>query len=170
MAKIVKPLTDTKCAAAKPKVNSQGKSVVNKLADGNGLYLIVRPTGTKTWQFIYGRKQYLNTKGRPTDGVITICRRDIPESVHELVQLIEDGFNIASGDHRFDELCTRAYLKRTDMNGKSLPVDQHRLRLEMTFRKTFFERKNLDCSLFNLPSLITHGFKQMEFTRLNRGV
>lgn len=72
MAKIVKPLTDTKCAAAKPKVNSQGKSVVNKLADGNGLYLIVRPTGTKTWQFIYGRKQYLNTKGRPTDGVITI--------------------------------------------------------------------------------------------------
>lgn len=72
MAKIVKPLTDTKCAAAKPKVNSQGKSVVNKLADGSGLYLIVRPTGTKTWQFIYGRKQYLNAKGRPTDGVITI--------------------------------------------------------------------------------------------------
>ena len=95
--------------------------------------------------------------------------RNIPESVHELVQLIEDGFNIASGDHRFDELCTRAYLKRTDMNGKSLPVDQHRLRLEMTFRKTFFERKNLDCGLFNLPSLITHGFKQMEFTRLNKG-
>ena len=72
MAKIVKPLTDTKCASAKPKVNAQGKSVVNKLADGKGLYLIVRPTGTKTWQFIYGRKQHLNVKGRPTDGVITI--------------------------------------------------------------------------------------------------
>lgn len=94
--------------------------------------------------------------------------RGIPESVHELVELIEDGFNIASGDHRFDELCTRAYLKRTDMNGKSLPVDQHRLRFEMTFKKIFFERKNLDCSLFNLPSLITHGFKQMQFTRLNK--
>lgn len=94
--------------------------------------------------------------------------RGIPESVHELVELIEDGFNIASGDHRFDELCTRAYLKRTDMNGKSLPEDQHRLRFEMTFKKTFFERKNLDCSLFNLPSLITHGFKQMQFTRLNK--
>lgn len=72
MAKIVKPLTDTKCFAAKPKVNSQGKPVNNKLADGNGLYLIVRPSGTKTWQFIYGRKQYLNDKGKPTDGVITI--------------------------------------------------------------------------------------------------
>lgn len=94
--------------------------------------------------------------------------RGIPESVHELVELIEDGFNIASGDHRFDELCTRAYLKRTDMNGKSLPEDQHRLRFEMTFKKTFFERKNLDCSLFSLPSLITHGFKQMQFTRLNK--
>lgn len=72
MAKIVKPLTDTKCSAAKPKVNSQGKLANNKLADGNGLYLIVRPSGTKTWQFIYGRKQYLNDKGKPTDGVITI--------------------------------------------------------------------------------------------------
>lgn len=72
MAKLVKPLTDTKCAAAKPKINAQGKSVANKLADGNGLYLIVRPTGTKTWQFIYGRKKYLNAKGKPTDGVVTI--------------------------------------------------------------------------------------------------
>lgn len=72
MAKIVKPLTDTKCASAKPKVDSQGKPVNNKLADGNGLYLIVRPSGRKTWQFIYGRKNYLNAKGKPTDGVITI--------------------------------------------------------------------------------------------------
>lgn len=72
MAKIVKPLTDTKCSAAKPKVNAQGKLANNKLADGNGLYLLVRPSGTKTWQFIYGRKQYLNDKGKPTDGVITI--------------------------------------------------------------------------------------------------
>lgn len=72
MAKIVKPLTDTKCSAAKPKTNAQGKSVSNKLSDGHGLYLIVRPTGTKTWQFIYDRKKYLNSKGKPTDGVITI--------------------------------------------------------------------------------------------------
>ncbi|MBU3846567.1 MAG: tyrosine-type recombinase/integrase [Candidatus Acinetobacter avistercoris] len=72
MAKLVKPLTDTKCAAAKPRINAQGKFVSNKLSDGNGLYLIVRPTGTRSWQFIYGRKQYLNAKGRPTDGVITI--------------------------------------------------------------------------------------------------
>ncbi|ENX09791.1 MULTISPECIES: tyrosine-type recombinase/integrase [Acinetobacter] len=72
MAKVVKPLTDTKCASAKPKVDSQGKLVNNKLADGNGLYLIVRPSGTKTWQFIYGRRQYINAKGRPTNGVITI--------------------------------------------------------------------------------------------------
>lgn len=72
MAKIVKPLTDTKCSAAKPKVNSQGKLVNNKLADGNGLYLIVKPSGTKTWHFIYGRKHHLNDKGKPKDGVITI--------------------------------------------------------------------------------------------------
>ena len=72
MAKIVKPLTDTKCASAKPKQNAQGKFVNSKLADGNGLYLIVRPSGTKTWQFIYGRKHHLNDKGKPTDGVITI--------------------------------------------------------------------------------------------------
>ena len=72
MVKIVKPLTDTKCSVAKPKINVQGKSVSNKLSDGNGLYLIVRPIGTKTWQFIYGRKKHLNAKGKPTDDVITI--------------------------------------------------------------------------------------------------
>lgn len=47
MAKQVRPLTDTKCASLKPK----DKEYVE--ADGGGLYLRVRPTGTKSWIFRY---------------------------------------------------------------------------------------------------------------------
>ncbi len=42
MAKLVKPLTDTKCESAKPQAKEYS------LFDGNGLLLIIRPSGTKT--------------------------------------------------------------------------------------------------------------------------
>lgn len=50
MAIKVKPLSDTKCSSAKPKNKEYS------LHDGDGLYLLVRPSGTKTWQFKYKNK------------------------------------------------------------------------------------------------------------------
>ena len=50
MAIKVKPLTDTKCASAKP------KDTEYPLHDGDGLILLVRPSGTKSWQFKYKNK------------------------------------------------------------------------------------------------------------------
>lgn len=47
MARLVKPLTDTQCTAAKPKDKEYS------LFDGEGLILLVRPTGTKTWRYKY---------------------------------------------------------------------------------------------------------------------
>ena len=41
------PLTDTALRAAKPTEKAQ------KLFDGNGLYLIITPTGTKSWRLKY---------------------------------------------------------------------------------------------------------------------
>ena len=47
MARIVKPLNDSQLKNAKPKDKSY------TLADGNGLHLLVKTTGTKLWEFIY---------------------------------------------------------------------------------------------------------------------
>ena len=47
MARTVTPLTDPKCEAAKPRAKDY------TLFDGQGLFLLVRATGTKVWRFKY---------------------------------------------------------------------------------------------------------------------
>jgi integrase len=49
MARIVKPLTDSKVKNAKPSLKEYN------LADGNGLHLRVKPNGSKTWIYNYKR-------------------------------------------------------------------------------------------------------------------
>lgn len=49
MARPITPLTDSKCEAAK------AKDKPYKLADGQGLYLLVRPSGGKVWRIKYNR-------------------------------------------------------------------------------------------------------------------
>jgi len=47
MARRVVPLTNTKIQSLKP------QEKLKAYADGNGLYLVVEPTGTKWWKFVY---------------------------------------------------------------------------------------------------------------------
>lgn len=47
MARTVAPLTDPKCEAAKPREREY------KLFDGQGLYLLVKPSGVKSWRLKY---------------------------------------------------------------------------------------------------------------------
>jgi len=49
MARPVTPLTDPKCEAAKPREKEY------KLFDGQGLYLAVKPSGSKVWRFKFTR-------------------------------------------------------------------------------------------------------------------
>lgn len=49
MARTVKPLTDTDCRNAKPLEKEYPKF------DGGGLYLLVKPSGSKLWRFKYTR-------------------------------------------------------------------------------------------------------------------
>jgi hypothetical protein len=49
MVKIVKPLTDTQIKNAKPKEKDY------TLSDGDGLYLLIKKTGSKIWRFNYIR-------------------------------------------------------------------------------------------------------------------
>jgi hypothetical protein len=51
MARTVTPLTDPKCEAAR--YNPAGTG--NKLADGGGLFLLLKPTGSKSWRMKYTR-------------------------------------------------------------------------------------------------------------------
>lgn len=47
MVKIIKPLNDTQIKSAKPKEKDF------TLSDGNGLYLLIKKTGSKIWRFNY---------------------------------------------------------------------------------------------------------------------
>lgn len=49
MPKIVKPLTDTRCVAAKP------KDADYTLFDGAGLHLVIKPSGAKVWRYKFKR-------------------------------------------------------------------------------------------------------------------
>jgi hypothetical protein len=50
MPKLATPLTDEKIAALQP------QSALYKIGDGRGLYLVVRPLGSKRWRMIYKRQ------------------------------------------------------------------------------------------------------------------
>jgi len=49
MARTVTPLSDSKCEAAKPRDKDY------KLFDGQGLFLLIKPSGVKTWRFKFIR-------------------------------------------------------------------------------------------------------------------
>ncbi len=100
--------------------------------------------------------------------VYKTTRKDIPTSVGKLYELIEDGYNIGVGDHRFDEFCVRTYFKRTDKGGKSLPQEEHRARIEVTLKASVFDKEQVDRSITNLKQVIASGFKKMQFTKLSR--
>lgn len=95
-------------------------------------------------------------------------RQDIPTSLNKLYELLEDGYNIGMGDHRFDEFCVRIYFKRTDKGGQPLPQEEHRARIEVTLRKSAFDKEQIDRHLSNMTEIIAWGFKKMQFTKLSR--
>ena len=97
-----------------------------------------------------------------------LTKRSIPTSPSELVELLNEGYNIGVGDHRTDELCIRAYFKRTDKGGLALPSTEHRLRFEVTLTKSVFEHDGVDYCLNNLSQIITHGLKKLRFTKLSK--
>lgn len=95
-------------------------------------------------------------------------QRDIPTSPHALCEFIKSGYNIGMGDHRSDEFCVRVYFKRTDKGGQPLPFKKHRARIEVTLKKSVFIKGNISPFLSNLPQIIGHGFKKMQFNKLSK--
>lgn len=95
-------------------------------------------------------------------------QRNIPTSPHALYESIKNGYNIGMGDHRSDEFCVRMYFKRTDKGGQTLPIEEHRARIEVTLKKSLLIQAGIDLHLDNLPEIIGHGFTEMQFNKLNK--
>lgn len=77
------PLTDTACRTAKPKEKPY------KLADGNGMFLLLNPNGSKWWRLKYryeGREKLLSLGTYPEVGL-----RDAREKREDLRRLLAAG-------------------------------------------------------------------------------
>lgn len=91
--KPVKPLTDTKAKAAKPKDKTY------KLADGGGLYLEVMLSGAKVWRLKYLHPTKRNDRGKRTENRLTIGKypkvsiRDARKASIEAKELMEQGID-----------------------------------------------------------------------------
>lgn len=62
-------------------------------------------------------------------------------------------------------LCYRLYPKTTDSNKQPLPIEQHRLRVEVTLNRDFLA--DTVCDISNLTNIIKLGFKHLTFTKLD---
>ncbi|MDC5184478.1 integrase arm-type DNA-binding domain-containing protein [Acinetobacter baumannii] len=87
MARVVKPLTVTQIESTQPKDNDYS------ICDGDGLYLRVRRSGTKTWIFQYKNKD--NSRVIITIGNYPGCKLAYArEKKREYQTLIAEGINL----------------------------------------------------------------------------
>ncbi|MFP1003190.1 integrase arm-type DNA-binding domain-containing protein [Acinetobacter baumannii] len=87
MARVVKPLTVTQIESTQPKDNDYS------ICDGDGLYLRVRRSGTKTWIFQYKNKD--NSRVIITIGNYPECKLAYArEKKREYQTLIAEGINL----------------------------------------------------------------------------
>lgn len=87
MPKRVLPLTDLQVKNAKPREKEY------KLSDGNGLYLLVTPTGGKLWRFNYtysGKQKTLFLKAYPEKSLLD-ARKDRDDARRLIVNGIDPG-------------------------------------------------------------------------------
>lgn len=87
MPKRVLPLTDLQVKNAKPREKEY------KLSDGNGLYLLVTPTGGKLWRFNYtylGKQKTLFLKSYPEKSLLD-ARKDRDDARRLIVNGVDPG-------------------------------------------------------------------------------
>lgn len=95
MARTTKPLTDTQAKQAKPKEKEYN------LADGNGLYLRVKPKGSKLWIFNYSRPYTKKRANISLGQYPTLSLAKARLARQENLQLLSD--NIDPQTHRAEQ-------------------------------------------------------------------
>lgn len=140
MPKIIPKLTDTQVRNAKPKAKDY------KLYDEGGLRLLVRPTGTKVWQYPYtlNGKANVYTIGKydPTGRVGYIGLADARTLRDEVRQLVKQGTDpnnhkkiarIGEHENNFEAIAR-------EWHGKQLWVKKHASNILRTLEMDVFPR------------------------------
>lgn len=125
MAKIVKGLSDTACQSAKAKDKDY------PLFDGQGLRLLVRTSGTKTWQYKYKNKATMSTSTIKMGTYPALSLKKARDMRAEFEAMQADGLDPkeqmalktakANNAHSLENV-TRAWL---DAYAKKKPLDEH---------------------------------------------
>jgi len=95
MAKTTKPLTNTEIKQAKPKDKEYN------LADGNGLYLRIKPIGSKIWLFNYSRPYTKKRANLGLGGYPSLSLADARKEAQLFKELLAK--NIDPKEHRIQE-------------------------------------------------------------------
>ncbi|TBU78880.1 tyrosine-type recombinase/integrase [Phytopseudomonas daroniae] len=133
MARPTTPLTDPKCEAAKPRDKDYS------LFDGQGLFLLVKTTGTRVWRFKFTRptgKQGLMTFGQYPALSLKLARHKRSEAKELLAQgidPIEHGKRAQAQTNNITsfEKVTRAWHAAQLKRGKWSPAHAERILREM---------------------------------------
>lgn len=88
----------------------------------------------------------------------------MPKDPRKALRYINKGYTIGIGHRSNDDVYIRLYFKMTDRDN-DLPLNQHRMRIEVNLKgQTLADMGN---GVDNLRTLITEGFKYLNFTRLD---
>lgn len=104
MPKIVKPLTYTTIEKAKPSFREY------KLADGKGLYLLVKPNGKKKWLFNYRRLNSLSNGGRTN-----IYLGDFPNCSLTQARNLREKYNTLLAQHIDPQIARKIRLQKDQL-------------------------------------------------------
>lgn len=165
MARITKPLTNTEVDRAK------GKEKDYTLADGKGLYLLVKPSGSKLWRFNYYRP-FTNPKQRALLGIgkypdislaqarkardefLALLAQNIDPQLHRQQIALEEQQKLAN---TFYSVAERWRAKRA-LEVEPLTMEKNWLRLE---RHIFSKLGNLPITAIT-PTLLIESVKHLD--------
>jgi len=112
MARTVKPLNDKQIKNAKPKEKNY------TLSDGNGLHLLIKPTGKKLWEFIY-------------KSPVTLKRRKTSLGNYPNVKLI----TVRNKKNEYLNLIANNIDPLEEKNIKKIQIQKSNIKKENTFKK-----------------------------------
>lgn len=107
-------------------------------------------------------------RGKPDLRIYKYSKCSIPSSPHSMLELLEHAWNIGINHRDNDLIYYHLYHKKTDNNGKPLPCNEWRIRIEVRLNENILYSIGND--LINLNHLVKEGFTYLRFTQLKSDV
>lgn len=124
---------------------------------------------TKSIPFMLALAKSVKVSGDIRDDQLRVYKgknffHKMPKSSSRAIKYLNDGCTIGIGHKEEDEVYIRIYFKKVDQN-IHLPLSKHRIRIEVNLKESVLQKEGLQID--NLKTLITNGFKKLQFTRLD---